>query len=117
MRLRGVLLVLVAFSAVMMTPAKAQWTTPTESLALREAAMNHTAYTLSPEKLKQAEELFRTRTTLHFLGEGWAILQLVLLLALGVPVRMRNVAERTGGGSVLCLCFFFCLRLRCWTFR
>ena len=94
MSLRGVLLVLVAFFAVAMTPARAQWTTPTEALALRQAAQNRTAYTLPPEKLKKAKELFRTRTALHFVGEGWGILQLVLLLALGVPARMRDVAER-----------------------
>ncbi len=91
---RGFLLLLIAFFAVVMTPAQAQWTTtPTEAQALREAAANRTAYTLPPEKLKTAQELFRVRTTLHFAGEGWGILQLVLLLALGVPARIRNVAE------------------------
>jgi len=93
MSLRGVLLVLVVLFAVTMTPARAQWTTPTEAQALRAAADNRTAYTLPPEKLKPAQELFRARTALHFVGEAWGILQLVLLLALGVPARMRNVAE------------------------
>src|ERR1700733_8115497 len=77
----------------MLTPARAQGTTPTEALALRQAALNRTAYTLPPEKLKIAQNLFHARTTLHFVAEAWGILQLVLLLALGVPARMRNVAE------------------------
>lgn len=92
-RLRGVLLVLVAFFAVAMMPARAQRTTPTEALALRQAAQNKAVYTLPPEKLKTAKTLFRARTALHFLGEGWGVLQLVVLLGLGVPARMRNVAE------------------------
>ena len=45
-RFRGFLLVLVAFFSVAMTPAQAQGTTPTEALALRNAALNRTAYTL-----------------------------------------------------------------------
>ncbi|MGD0445495.1 MAG: M48 family metallopeptidase [Edaphobacter sp.] len=94
MSLRGILFVLFAFFAVTVTAGWAQGTTPTEARALREAAQNRTAYTLPPEKLKPAQELFRARTTLHFAGEGWGILQLVLLLALGVPPRMRNVAEK-----------------------
>ena len=93
MRLRSVLLVLVALFAVTMTPAKAQRATATEARALQEAAQNRTAYTLPPEKLKLAKNLFRARTTLHFTGEGWGILQLLLLLALGIPARLRNIAE------------------------
>ena len=57
---RGFLLLLIAFFSVAMTPARAQWrTTPTEAQALRKAAANRTAYTLPPEKLKPAQELFR----------------------------------------------------------
>jgi STE24 endopeptidase len=110
---RGVLLVLVAFFAVTITPAQAQGTTtPTEARALQEAANNRTAYTLPPEKLKLAQELFQTRTTLHFAGEGWSILQLVLLLALGVPSGMRNVAENLAQNRwVQCFVFVFLLLL------
>jgi STE24 endopeptidase len=110
---RGFLLLLIAFFSVAMTPAQAQWTTtPTEALALRQAAVNHTAYTLPPEKLKTAQELFRLRTTLHFAGEGWGILQLVLLLALGVPARMRDVAENlTKNRWGQCFAFTFLLLL------
>ena len=93
MRLRSVLLVLVALFAVTITPAKAQPATPTEARALQEAAQNRTAYTLPPEKLKLAKELFQARTALHFAGESWGILQLLLLLALGIPARIRTIAE------------------------
>jgi STE24 endopeptidase len=113
MSLRGVLLVLVVFFAVTMTPARAQWsTTPTEAQALQEATQNRMAYTLPPEKLKTAQKLYRARTTLHFLGEGWGILQLVLLLALGVPARMRNVSENlTKNRWGQCFVFVFLLLL------
>jgi Zn-dependent protease with chaperone function len=93
MSFRSFLLVLVAFFSVAMGSARAQGTTPTEALALREAAQNRTAYTLPPEKLKPARALFRARTWLHFAGEGWGILQLVLLLALGIPAWMGKIAE------------------------
>ena len=93
MSFRTALLLLVGLCSVTMTQSRAQDTTPTEALALRQAAVNRTAYTLPPEKLKPAQELYRARTTLHFLGKGWGILQLVLLLALGVPAWMRNIAE------------------------
>jgi len=52
------------------------------------------AYALPPEKMKLAVALFRTRTLLHFVGAGWGILQLLLLLALGVPPRLRDIALR-----------------------
>src|SRR5882757_5136449 len=93
MSFRAALLLLVALVTLVVTLERAQGTTPTEALALRQAAVIRTAYTLPPEKLKPAQELFRARTALHFAGEGWGILQLVLLLALGVPARMKNVAE------------------------
>jgi STE24 endopeptidase len=92
MSVRDALLLAVLF-AITAVPGWAQWTTPTEAQALRQAAVSRTAYTLPPEKLKIAQKLFQTRTTLHFVGEGWGILQLVLLLVLWVPARMRDVAE------------------------
>jgi STE24 endopeptidase len=106
MKVRVALLLLISFFAVTIPSAKALGTTPTEAQALREAAQNQTAYTLPPKKLKQAKELFRSRTTLHFLGEGWGILLLILLLALGVPARMRDLAERITH-SRLAQCFVF----------
>jgi Zn-dependent protease with chaperone function len=111
MRFRAVL-ILVALLVLGMMIVRAQRMTPTEALALRQAAVNRTAYTLSPKKLKTAQELFRVRTTLHFAGEGWGVLQLVLLLALGVPARMRNIAEnltknRWGNRRLQCVVFVF----------
>jgi STE24 endopeptidase len=112
MSFRRVVFVLVVCFVAMMSAARAQGTTATEALAFREAAQNRTAYVLPPEKLKLAKELFRARTTLHFLGEGWGILQLVLLLALGVPARMRDGVERlTKSRWAQCFAFVFLLLL------
>jgi STE24 endopeptidase len=114
MSLRGGLLVLVGIFAMAPTPVRAQWTTPTEALALRNAAQDRTAYTLPPEKLKLSQELFRARTTLHFTGEGWAILEMALLLALGVPAGMRNVAEgltKSRWGQCFAFVFLFLLAI------
>ena len=116
MSFRAALLLVVALFALVMTLERAQRTTPTEALALRQAAVDRTSYTLPPEKLKPAQELFRARTLLHFVGEGWGILQLVLLLALGVPARIRNVAEnltknRWGQGFVFVFLFLMAITL------
>ncbi|MCU1252837.1 MAG: peptidase Ste24p [Edaphobacter sp.] len=113
---RGGLLLVVALLVLMTTLWWAQGTTPAEALALRQAAVIRTAYTLPPDKLKPAQELFRARTALHFVGEGWGILQLVLLLALGVPARLRNVAEnftknRWGQGFVFAFLFLLTITL------
>jgi len=112
--LRTVLLLLLALFALAMAPHWIDRTTPAEAQALRAATQNRTAYTLPPEKLKSAQELFRARTTLHFAGEGWGILQLVLLLALGVPAQMRNVAEnvtRSRWGQCVVFVFLFLLAI------
>src|SRR5258708_38624593 len=114
MSFRAALLLVVALFALMMRLERAQGTTPTEALALRQAAVSRPAYTLPPAKLKQAQELFRVWTTLHFAGEGWGILQLVLLLALGVPARMRNVAEnltKNRWGQCFVFVFLFLLAI------
>jgi STE24 endopeptidase len=93
-KVRAALLLLIGLFLITIPSARALGTTPTEAQALREAAHNHTAYTLPPEKLKLAKELFRDRTALHFLGEGWGILQLILLLVLRIPARMRDATEK-----------------------
>jgi STE24 endopeptidase len=114
MRFRSVLLVLVGFFAVAMMLAREQRTTPTEALAFRQAAQNRPAYALPPGKLQTAQALFRERTTLHFVGDGWGILELVLLLALGVPSRMRNVAEnltKNRWGQCFVFVFLFLLAI------
>jgi STE24 endopeptidase len=107
MRLRTIFLVLIAITALA-TSAPELTATPTEAQALRQAAENPSAYTLPPEKLKPAVELFRARTTMHFVGEVWGILQLILLLALGVPARMRNLAVNlTRNRWLQCFLFVF----------
>jgi Zn-dependent protease with chaperone function len=106
MRLRVILLLLVALAALITAPNWINRTTPTEAHALHEAAHNTTAYTLPPQKLKQAQGLFRTRTTIYFVGTAWSILQLVLLLALGIPSRLRNIAvNATKNRLAQCLLF------------
>jgi STE24 endopeptidase len=113
---RAALLLVVALFALVMMLERAQGTTPSEALALRQAAVDRTAYTLPPNKMKPAQELFRARTLLHFGGEGWGILQLVLLLVVGMPARMRNVAEnltknRWGQGFVFVFLFLLAISL------
>jgi STE24 endopeptidase len=108
MSFRTIPLLLAVLFAFSITMAHAQGTTPAEAQALQAAAHDHTSYTLPPAKLQQAKALFRARTALHFAGEGWAILQLILLLALKVPARMRNVAENaTRNRWARCFLFVF----------
>jgi Zn-dependent protease with chaperone function len=108
MSFRNTLLLMIAVFCWTSTSVRAQGTTPTEAQALQTAAHDRSAYTLPPQKLRQAKELFRARTVLHFLGEGWGILQLVLILLLGVPPRMRNVAENlTKSRRGQCFIFVF----------
>ncbi len=54
-------------------------------------------YTLPPEKLVKAQNLFRMRTLLHFGDALWGIAQLALLLALRVPPRLRDLAVKVTG--------------------
>ena len=58
----------------------------------REASPGKPAYSLPPEKLQRAIAYSRIRVILDFMGSGWGIVQLILLLGLGVVARMRNVA-------------------------
>lgn len=118
-RLRGLLVVSLAvllftMAVVLFTLAavRTEGTTPSEARALRAAAGNRTAYTLSAQKLEMAQELFRARTTLHFGGEGWEVLQLVLLLGLGSAAWMSGLAERlTRNRWGQCFAFVFLLLL------
>jgi STE24 endopeptidase len=108
MRLRSVLLVLAVVFVLTIVMMHTQRTTPAEAQALREAANNTTAYTLPPAKLLLAKKLFRARTALYIAGTVWAMLQLVLLLALGVPARMRDAAERLSKNRwAQCFAFVF----------
>jgi STE24 endopeptidase len=111
MNLRTILLLVAAIVILAVVPARLQGTTPAETQALQVAARDPQAYyKLPPAKLKLAEALFRTRTTMYFAGSGWAVLQLILLLALGVPARMRDAVERLTKSRWL-QCFLFVLLL------
>lgn len=102
MRLRPLVSSLILFClAVLSIPALTQ-SPPTElpkshAQATVAQAQERPAYTLPPEKLARAVAYSRIRVVLDFLGSGWGILQLVLLLALGVVARMRNAAARLSG--------------------
>lgn len=110
MRLRTIFLLAVALAALFTAPHWVKGTTATEAQALHEAARNTSAYTLPPAKLEQAEGLFRMRTFLYFGGGAWSILQLVLLLALRVPPRLRDIAA-SATKNRLAQCFLFTLLL------
>src|SRR3984957_1020250 len=91
LRLRVLLLTLVAVFATHSLPA--QTTAPADTSAqTQQPSTAKPAYSLPPEKLKQAIEYSRIRIVLYFFETGWGILQLILLLTLRVAARMRNVA-------------------------
>ncbi len=108
MNIRTILLLLIAAAVVIVLPARIERPTQTEAQALRMAARNPPVYTLAPDRLKLADELFRSRTTLYFAGSTWGILQVLLLLGAGVPPRMRNAAEAlTKNRWLQCFIFVF----------
>src|SRR5271155_394895 len=94
MRIRTILLLLVTLVAILAAPVTLAQTA-TEAQAQQQASQNKAAYTLPPEKLKQAIDYSRIRVILDFASSGWGILQLILLLGLGIAARMRNFAVNT----------------------
>lgn len=107
---RNCLLLLGAIVLLAVLSVRLCGTTSTEVQALR--ASGPAAYTLPAEKLRVAQQLFRVRTMLYFVGSGWGILQLVLLLALGIPARIRDLVERASKNRwVQCVGFTFALLL------
>lgn len=54
---------------------------------------NLPSYSLKPADLVKGRHLERVRTTLHFTGELWGVLQLVLLLSLGVIARLQAAVQ------------------------
>lgn len=93
MRLRAFaffLLLAVAIFATSSLPA--QSTTQPAPQQAHESTQENAAYSLPPEKLAQAIAYSRIRVILGFVGSGWGIVQLALLLGLGVVARMRNFA-------------------------
>ena len=67
--------------------------TQTEARAIEAAALDHTAYSLSPEKLEKATTLSTIHVSAHFFDAGWNLLILFLLLQFGIVARMRDNAE------------------------
>lgn len=110
MRPRTIVLLLIALAALLTAPSWIGRATPTEAHALHQAAHDSNAYVLPPAKLKVAQGLFRTRTILYFAGSLWSIVQLALLLALGIPPRLRNIAVNATRNR-LAQCFLFTLLL------
>jgi Zn-dependent protease with chaperone function len=94
MRLRSLLLslsVMFAFAVAIPQFACAS-ETPTEAAALTAAHSDHSAYTLSPEKLAKAESLYRFRVTMNFASPIWGIVSILLMLQLGIVARIRDIA-------------------------
>ncbi len=101
MRLRSLVLALCLLPCIDASGLAS--TTPAEHAAdvyaTREMAAaplngNLPDYSLPPAQLAQARHLASLRLRLHFGAEAWAILQLILLLALGVIAWMRDTAVR-----------------------
>lgn len=90
MQLRSTLLLLVMLAGSFATSACRAQTT----VEAKPPEQSKAAYSLSPDKLKQAIDYSRIRVVLDFAESGWGILQLILLLALGIAAWMRNVAVR-----------------------
>ncbi len=64
----------------------------TQELATAPPHGNLPDYTLSPADLAKAQHLSTVGEVLHFGGEAWGIISLLLLLSLGVIAWMRNTA-------------------------
>jgi Zn-dependent protease with chaperone function len=108
MRLRSLLIPLLALLALL-PPSPAHATaTPTEAAALAAARQDHTAYTLPPDKLAKATELYRIRVATFVAGTVWGIVSLILILELGIAARLRDRAVKiTRNRWVHGLAFFF----------
>jgi STE24 endopeptidase len=93
LRLRALLLMLVVLfvAHAILAQAPAQEDSQAQAQA-RHSSSEKPAYSLPPDKLKQAVAYSRIRVVLYFVETGWGILQLILLLTLGIAARMRNLA-------------------------
>ena len=98
MRRRPLALLLVILAMALAIPSLTAQTaapSPTDTQVQQQPTPARPAYSLPPEKLKQAIDYSRIRVILDFASSGWGILQLILLLALGIAARMRNVVVNT----------------------
>ena len=96
MRLRILLaLLLVSITTAFAMPQLHAQETPQQPVSAQQTQTpppDKPAYSLPPEKLQKAIAYSRIRVILDFVGTGWGILQLILLLSLGVIARIRNFA-------------------------
>lgn len=73
--------------------------TATEARALGEADLHlSTAYTLPANELKKSQTKAQIAHWLHFGGEAWGLVQILLLLATGAVAWMQRAAMRLPGG-------------------
>lgn len=101
--LRVLLLLMVILSSAMralaLDPTPDPGRTPTEARALQQSEANlATAYSLPPEDLRKARTKAQINHWLHFGGEAWSLLQLLLLLGTGAIAAMQRTALRARGG-------------------
>lgn len=73
----------------------------TEQLRGAPVDKNLPDYHLPAAELSKAQHLAAIHRTLHFAGEAWTLLQLVLLLHFGLIAAMQRRAERTSGNRWL----------------
>jgi len=91
--LLAALVAALTVSARALDPTPEFGSTKTEIRALR-VAEGHlaTGYTLPPDEFRKAQRKARINDWLHFGGEAWGIVQLLLLLRLGGIAWMQGVA-------------------------
>lgn len=96
MKARTILLLLVLFVTGLASAAcHAQNTSEAATHAQTsksQTSQNKAAYSLPPDKLKQAIDYSRVRVALDFAESGWGILELVLILALGIAAGFERAA-------------------------
>lgn len=68
--------------------------TPAEPTPRPTVAAGPVAYTLPPQKYRQAVAFSRAKYRLHFIGVAWEVLVLAALIVVRVAPRFRNLAER-----------------------
>ncbi len=96
MRVRSILLTFLLSIAVLV-PARCHAQNSTQTTPHAQTAQNNAAYSLPPEKLKQAIDYSRVRVALDFAESGWGILQLVLILAFGIAAWFERAAMASSG--------------------
>jgi len=95
MRFGSTVFLLVALAVgFALTNARLSRETPTEARADRLATLDRAAYTLPPGKMEKAVALSRVDRTLAVTGTVWTPVQLLLILALGIVARVRDLATR-----------------------